>query len=106
VASLRRAGIRYAASSDAPVTEPSPGQLLEALQRSGPSGFGERAEALSAAEALAALTRWPARAAGAPELGELRQGAPADVAIVDPSFARSDVRYTLVGGAVVFPMTG
>ncbi len=85
--SLLDAGIGYAAGSDAPVTEPDPiAGLIAARTRRTASGqiLGEQ-EVLSAAEALAAFSLWPARAVGADhELGRLRPGMLADIVVLDP----------------------
>ncbi len=116
-ASLRRAGVRYAAGSDAPVTEPAPGLGLFAartrLTRSGAVlGPGE---VLNPTEALAAYTAAPAAAVGAAHLlGRLRPGALADVAVLDPDAvdapspeaARRPVRLTITEGRVVWRRDG
>ncbi|MBI4492765.1 MAG: amidohydrolase family protein [Chloroflexi bacterium] len=111
--SLLAAGGGYAAGSDAPVTPPVPVLGLFAaryrLTRRGAS-LGPQ-EALGPAEALAAFTLWPAQAVGAAqELGRLRPGALADVAVLDgdalegpsPEAARRPVRLTVLAGRVVW----
>lgn len=91
--SLIRAGVGYAASSDAPVTPASPSLGLFAarsrLTRGG-AVLGP-AEALSADQALAAFTLGPARAVGlAAQLGRIRSGALADLVVLEPD-APADV---------------
>ncbi|MPZ14328.1 MAG: amidohydrolase family protein [Chloroflexi bacterium] len=111
--SLVAAGVPYAVGSDAPVTDPAPGLALFALQRRTTRGGSlmARHEALTAAEALAACTLWPARVVGADgELGSLRPGALADLAVLDadvletPSAETRDrqARMTIVEGRVVW----
>ncbi len=85
--SLLDAGVPYAIGSDAPVTEAAPGLAFFAatrrLTRSG-AVLG-RAEALTPSQALAAMSEAPARAVGAAgELGRIRPGAAADIAVLDP----------------------
>lgn len=103
--SLLMAGIPYAAGSDAPVAEPNPLLAFHALRRRRLS----REERLSADQALAALTRWPAEAAGlGHELGLLAPGFLADVAVLDrkPDTWRprqpSPVRLSIVAGQVAW----
>jgi predicted amidohydrolase YtcJ len=110
--SLVEAGIGYAASSDAPVTEPDPrAGMIAARNRVTPSGATLGAdEALTSMQALAAVTTWPAQAIGAEsELGVLRPGARADIAILDPGTLEADAathgwttRYTLASGRIVW----
>ncbi len=111
--SLVAAGVRYAASSDAPVTEPIPGVGLAAARRrltasGAPLGTDE---ALGPLAALAAFTRSPAEAVGASgALGRVRPGAIADVVLLDdevlegtdPVAARRPVRMTVMDGRVVW----
>jgi predicted amidohydrolase YtcJ len=110
--SLLRAGVGYAASSDAPVTEPDPLlSICAARTRATRSGnvLGPD-EALSPEAALAAWTLSPARAVGAQrELGTLRPGARADIAVLDPDAldastleAGRTVRATIMNGEVVW----
>ena len=111
--SLVAAGVRYAASSDAPVTEPIPGMgLAAARRRLTASGalLGAR-EALEPLDALTAFTRAPAEAVGASgELGQVSPGAIADVVLLDddaldgtdPAAARRPVRMTIMDGRVVW----
>lgn len=111
--SLLRAGVGYAAGSDAPVTKPAPGLgLYAARQRRTPDGavLGPD-ERLGQADALAAFTLGPARAVGmAHVLGSLRPGMLADVAVLDPDAleaeaaveARRAARLTLREGRVVW----
>jgi predicted amidohydrolase YtcJ len=111
--SLLRAGIRYAAGSDAPVTEPAPGLgLFAARQRRTREGAAlGAAERLTAAEALSAFTVGPAAVVGAAhELGRLRPGMLADLAVLDADVlggasleaARRPVRLTISEGRVVW----
>ena len=116
--SLVRLGIPYAASSDAPLTEPLPAlALMAASFRRTLSGtvLGPE-ERLSPRAALAAHTLQPARAVGAAgELGRLRPGALADLAVLDPDVlvgfapeaAERPVRLTIMDGRVVWrrPLT-
>jgi predicted amidohydrolase YtcJ len=109
VASLRRAGIAYAAGSDAPVGAPVPAHLFDSLVgRLTESGavLGP-SEALRPVAALTALTAFPARAGGWRDLGVLRPGAFADIAVVDrgfltPSRASYQARLTIAGGRLVW----
>jgi predicted amidohydrolase YtcJ len=115
--SLLRAGVGYAAGSDAPVTEPAPGLGLSAArQRRTPDGAVLGAdERLGPAEALAAFTLGPAQAVGvAHALGRLRPGMLADIAVLDPealeaaapAAARRLARVTLMEGRVVWRREG
>jgi predicted amidohydrolase YtcJ len=114
--SLIEAGIPYAASSDAPITEPDPlAGLVAARRRLTPTGVTLGAdEALSLMQALAAFTAWPARAIGVEsELGMLRPGARADIAILDPDLLETTgdhpgwtTRYTLDSGRIVWQRGG
>jgi predicted amidohydrolase YtcJ len=110
--SLLQSGIGYAASSDAPVTEPDP-LLSMAAARTRATRDGSvlgQGEALTAKQALAAWTLGSARAVGAQqELGILRPGRRADIAILDPSAldslaldAERTVRATIMNGKVVW----
>jgi predicted amidohydrolase YtcJ len=111
--SLLRAGVGYAAGSDAPVTEPAPGLgLYAARQRRTPDGavLGSD-ERLGLADALAAFTLGPAQAVGAAHLlGRLRPGMLADIAVLDPEMleadsseeARRPARVTIMAGSVVW----
>lgn len=115
--SLVRAGIPYAAGSDAPVTEPAPGLGFFVLtqRRTRSDAVLGLNEALGAEQALAALTLWPARAIGAAdELGSLRPGKLADVAVFDPGFLEGDrsrqprqrARFTIMDGRLVWSHSG
>jgi predicted amidohydrolase YtcJ len=111
VRSLLAAGVPYAASSDAPLTEPNPGLALFAL-RARTTRAGQvlgPAEALKATEALRCVTAGPAQSIGvAGRLGVLRPGALADIALLAPDAlgaGRPDlgpVRMTILGGDVVW----
>jgi predicted amidohydrolase YtcJ len=111
--SLLRAGIGYAAGSDAPVTEPAPGLgVYAARQRRTPDGAVlSPDERLGLTDALSAFTLGPARAVGmAHVLGRLQPGMLADLAILDPDAlepetpgaARRPARLTLSEGRVVW----
>ncbi len=84
---LVEAGARLAAGSDAPVESVNPWLgLFAAVHRRAPSdtrGDWRTAQALTITEALAAYTSGPAVAIGAPEEGNLRVGARADLAVLD-----------------------
>jgi predicted amidohydrolase YtcJ len=110
--SLLQAGIPYAASSDAPVTEPDPLLSITAARtRSTRKGsvLGQ-GEALTAKQALAAWTLGSARAVGAQqELGSLRPGMRADITVLDPSALQmpmpapgGTVRATVMNGVLVW----
>jgi predicted amidohydrolase YtcJ len=110
--SLLRAGVAYAAGSDAPVTEPAPGLgLFAARQRQTRDGAVLGVDdALGLDDALAAFTRGPARAVGADRwLGRLRPGMLADIAVLDPytleatspEAATRPARLTILEGRVV-----
>jgi predicted amidohydrolase YtcJ len=115
VGTFLKAGIPYVASSDAPVAPADPQLMLRATRlRRTPNGArmpeGE-CEQLSFLDALATVTSAPARVAGVwPELGCLREGAIADVVVLDPevSAAPQDVprqlpvRMTIKDGALVW----
>ena len=81
------AGTRLAAGSDAPVESVNPWLgLFAAVHRRLPSdrrGDWRPAQALTISEALAAYTSGPAAAIGAPDEGNLRIGARADLAVLD-----------------------
>jgi predicted amidohydrolase YtcJ len=110
--SLIEAGIPYAASSDAPVTDPSPivGMFAVRTRRTTSRARLGPEEALSRMQALAAFTLWPAQAIGVShELGVLRPGALADIAVLDPEALdarRPDqveptTRLTIMNGRIV-----
>jgi predicted amidohydrolase YtcJ len=84
--SLRSAGVRLAAGSDAPVESVNPWLgLFAAVHRRLPSdrrGDWRATQALTIAEALSAYTLGPASAIGASDEGHLRPGARADLAIL------------------------
>jgi predicted amidohydrolase YtcJ len=107
--SLRSAGVRLAAGSDAPVESVNPWLgLFAAVHRRLPNdGRGDwRAEqALTIAEALGAYTIGPARAIGARDEGHLRPGARADVAVLSvdlESVLAADERLTGVRAEMAF----
>jgi len=110
--SLLEAGVRLAAGSDAPVGPPSPWiGLAAARTRRTASGtvLGPR-ERLAGPTALALFTCGAADALGAPTLGRLRPGGPADLVVVEPDplrappdeVAAARVRLTMIGGEVVW----
>src|SRR5262249_25767056 len=89
--SLAAAGVPVAAGSDAPIGPLSPWLGLAAARtRRTASGavLGAR-ERLGAEAALALFTRGAADALGAPELGRLRAGGPADLVVVEPDPLRA-----------------
>lgn len=102
--SLADAGALLALGSDAPIETPNPWRGVFAAVRRGAIGDGQppwRAEeALTPAQALAGYTIGPATAALRPELGHLRPGARADLAILNvdlPTLAEADERLASVG---------
>ncbi|MTV23909.1 amidohydrolase family protein [Nitriliruptoraceae bacterium ZYF776] len=106
-ASLRRAGVTVAVSSDAPYASVDPWRTIAAaVARTAPSGhrFGQH-EAVTARTALEDHLR-PADDLGGP-LREVRDGAPADVCLVAGSPVRTEPRaegpvlLTAVAGHVV-----
>jgi predicted amidohydrolase YtcJ len=110
--SLAAAGVALAAGSDAPIGPPSPWVgLAAARSRRTASGavLGPR-ERLGGVAALALFTRGAADALGAPDLGRLRPGGPADLIVVEPDPLRAPpdevhatrVRLTMIGGEVVW----
>jgi predicted amidohydrolase YtcJ len=110
--SLLRAGVGYAAGSDAPVTEPDPlhGIAAARSRRTRSGATLGRDEVLSEEEALSGFTRGPATAVGAVgELGVIRPGAVADLVILDPDSLEVEpgqpsppVRATIMNGQVVW----
>lgn len=111
--SFLAAGVPYAVGSDAPVTEPNPATgLSAALHRTTKSGAAlGRDEALPVIEALRAFTLGPAEAVGVGcELGRIRPGMIADIAVLDPDALNPDresgverlVRATIMEGSVVW----
>ncbi len=111
--SLVGAGVGYAVGSDAPVTEPDPATALFAMRRRTTHGGAMlgRAEALDERAAVAALTSGPAAAIGmGRELGALRAGMLADIAVVDPALltspgaeqAQMPVRAAIVNGRLAW----
>lgn len=112
-ASLLRAGVAYAAGSDAPVAELNPAiGLYAARHRQARDGsvLGP-GEALDPHSALAAFTLGPAQAIGAAHwLGRLRPGLVADVAVLDPDTltapappdATRPARLTILAGRIVW----
>jgi predicted amidohydrolase YtcJ len=113
--SLRSAGVRLVAGSDAPVESVNPWLgVFAAVHRRLPTdarGDWRPAQALTAAEALSAYTLGPARAIGAADEGHLRPGARADLAILstnldtvlvaDERLAEVRAELTLVDGLEV-----
>jgi predicted amidohydrolase YtcJ len=114
-ASLRSAGARLAFGSDAPIETPNPwlgvfAAVHRQLPRDGTDDW-QPAEALTAADALAAYTTGPAGAAGRTDEGHLEPGAGADLAVLNvdlPALLAADERLaevrsnlTLVAGREV-----
>ena len=110
--SLVAAGVRVAAGSDAPIGPLSPWiGLAAARTRRTVSGavLGGR-ERLGAGAALALFTSRAADSLGAPALGRLRAGGPADLVVIEPDPLRASadeladarVRLTMIGGEVVW----
>jgi predicted amidohydrolase YtcJ len=114
-ASLRDAGARLAFGSDAPIETPNPWHgVFAAVHRRFPrdgTDDWQPAEALTAADALAAYTTDRAEAAGRDDEGHLEPGAVADLAILNvdlPTLLAADERLadvrsllTLVAGREV-----
>jgi len=84
--SLEAAGARLAIGTDAPIESVNPWQTLFAAVHRRTPGDGtpdwRPAETIDAATALAAMTAGPAVAAGRTDLGHLRPGAVADLAVL------------------------
>jgi imidazolonepropionase len=79
VAALRAAGVPLAVATDYnPGTSPSADLWLAAT-------LSTIALGLTVEEAVLGITRHAARAVGRPELGQIREGGPADLAIVEPA---------------------
>jgi predicted amidohydrolase YtcJ len=85
--SLAAAGARLAFGSDAPIETANPWQGLFAAVRRHAARDGREPwypdEGIDVPAALSAYTLGPARAAGRPDIGHLRVGARADLAILD-----------------------
>ena len=115
--SLLVAGARLAFGSDAPIENPNPWSGFHAATRRHAPRDGRDAwrpvDAVSPAATLAAYTAGPATAGDTPDLGHLRIGARADLAVLDIGLGAllatgegvADVRsrLTLVGGQTVHP---
>ncbi len=114
-ASLAAAGTRFAMGSDWPVSTADPWQAIHVAVNRRPPGKPTDdplipAEALDLSFALAAYTSGSAWINGIDDGGHLRQGAPADLVVVDRDpfamdpedlhLVRTDL--TIVGGQVVF----
>ena len=110
--SLVRAGVLLAAASDAPVVAPDPWRTIATarVRRTRRGHVLGARERLSAAAALRVCTRAAGDVLGAPSLGRLRVGGPADLIVVDrdplrtPAAAilQSRVRLTIIGGEIVW----
>jgi hypothetical protein len=104
--------VPLAGASDAPVVPADPWEgIATARTRRTESGhlLGPR-ERLGAAAALGLFTRGAAQAMGAPRLGRLTPGAPADLIVVEPDPLRASpdevratrVRLAMVAGEMVW----
>ena len=102
---LLDAGGALAFSSDAPISRASPIEAVAAASSGRPSDLAPE-QALTPLEALHAWTAGAAGAAGLGDRGRLREGAAADLVLIDgpleedPAAAR--VRLTVIAGEVAF----
>ena len=115
MASLAAAGARLAFGSDAPIEAPNPWLAIHvAVHRRLP---GEPVawrtdEGITPGAALAAYTAGPARGAGRDDIGHLRAGAVADLAVLDcdletlatsgPALTDTASTMTMVAGRIVY----
>ncbi len=106
---LLDAGGALAFSSDAPISRASPIESVAAASSERPSDLAPE-QALAPLEAWRAWTAGAADAAGLADRGRLREGAAADLVLIDgplerdPAAAR--VRLTVIAGEVVFEAAG
>ena len=107
--SLLDAGGALAFSSDAPISRASPLEAVAAASTERPADLAP-GEAITPLEALHAWTAGAADVAGLADRGGLREGALADLVLIDgpleqdPASAR--VRLTVIGGEVAFEAGG
>jgi predicted amidohydrolase YtcJ len=109
---LAAAGVPLAAGSDAPIGPLSPwiGLAAARTRRTIGGAVLERGERLGASEALALFTRGAADALGAPTLGRLHVGGPADLIVVEPDplrappdeVAAARVVLSMLGGEITW----
>jgi len=115
LASLAAAGARLAFGSDAPIESPNPWLAMHvAVHRRLPGeAVAWRAdEGIAPGAALAAYTTGPARGAGRDDIGHLRAGAVADLAVLDcdletlarsgPALSETASTMTMVAGRIVY----
>ena len=106
---LLDAGGALAFSSDAPISRASALEAVAAVSVDRPPDLAPE-QAITPLEALRAWTAGAADAAGLADRGRLREGALADLVLIDGAPERdpaSDrVRLTVIGGAVAFEAGG
>lgn len=114
--SLLKARVRFAVGSDAPISSPSPYLGLAALQRPADEPVESRPiqESLGPIQALRALTLAPSMAVAlGHELGRVRPGFKADLAVIDPEVIEGapgnpcrQARFTVLDGRLVWRREG
>ena len=106
---LLDAGGALAFSSDAPISRASPIESVAAASSDRPSDLAPE-QALTPLEAWHAWTVGAADAAGLADRGRLREGAAADLVLIDGPLERDPagarVRLTVIAGAVAFEADG